>query len=152
MTDASQAAQSATSSTEPTVAGEQRPPTLLEHAVDRSGEEQSTLTMPGAQLTNDNSPGAWGDHHELELPDYHETVYWEPDSDSDNGEFEVQKLSPTIAKLVEEAFSHSIPKREIKKPEKEAADSRDTPIQSAPNSTPPFNQGYRNRRRTLTDA
>ena len=92
-TDASQAVQSAASSlTEPTVAGEQRPPTLPGHAADHSGEEQSISTMPAAQLADDNSPGAWGDQDELELPDYNETVYWEPDPDSEDGESEVQKL------------------------------------------------------------
>ena len=108
-TDASQAALFAASSlTEPTVAGEQRPPSLPGHVADRSGEEQSTSTTPAAQLADDNSPGAWI-RDELEVPDYNETVYREPDPDSDDGGSEVQELSPTTAKLVEEAFSHSIP-------------------------------------------
>ena len=152
-TDASQAALCAGSSlTEPTVAGEQRPPSLPGHAADRSGEEQSTSTTPAAQLSDDNSPGAWGVRDELEVPDYNETVYREPDPDSDDGGSEVQKLSPTTAKLVEEAFSHSIP-NEKRISLKRKQPTPDTPHTKFPKLDPIlFNRGYRNQRRTLTDA
>ena len=91
-----------------TITGDQRSPAPT---TDRPGEVQSTPTLD-AQHTEAHSPSTWGDRMEQEgqdLPDYDETVFWEPELDAEEQDTEVQKLSSTTTKIVEEAFSRPIP-------------------------------------------
>ena len=75
--------------------------------------EQSSRQAPAVVAETEQSshqslttvePLGWGDRPEDETPDYNEEIYWEPmDSDSDSDR---HKISPTTAKIVEDAFSH----------------------------------------------
>ena len=93
-------AQSATVTMESS--GEQRTPTII---TVHSREEQSTSTQD-TQVVGNNSHTAREDRDNV--PDYDETIYWEPIPDSDDPDTEVQKLSPTTTRIVEKAFSCSI--------------------------------------------
>ena len=65
----------------------------------------------------------WGEREE-EVPDYNQQIYWQPDSDSKDGDS--RALSTTTAKIVRDAFSHSLP------PAKRKSLKRKQPIPDTP--------------------
>ena len=57
--------------------------------------------------TGDKDNNAWADRDDP--PEYEETIFWQPDADSDASEGETTRLSATTTKIVEDAFSRSMP-------------------------------------------
>ena len=129
-------AQSAERSTRPN-----REQSLPASTIANPTEEQSTSTMASevvrdvtdVQSTGNNA--AWADRDDGELPDYGETIYWEPDPDSEDPDSEVQKLSATTSRIVQEAFSHSIP-NERRRNLKRKLPTPDTPHTKCPKLDP----------------
>ena len=89
--------------------GEQRLPPVLAASIANPSIEEQSPSVTDTQLAGDQLHGTWGDRNEQELPDYDETIYWEPEPDSDDPDTEIQKLSPTTtSKIIEDTFAHSI--------------------------------------------
>jgi len=66
----------------------------------------------------------WGDRSKDRLPDYNEKVFWEPESDSEDGD--ARTLLSTAAKIVKDAFSCFL------KPKKRNSIKRKQPIPDTP--------------------
>jgi len=76
----------------------------------------------------------WGElHSKDELPDYNENIFWEPKSDSEDGD--TRALSSTTAKIVKDAFSCSL-KSEKHKSIKRKQPIHDTPFTEVPKLDP----------------
>ena len=70
------------------------------------------------EQSSGSQPSDWDEQSEDEAPDYEKAVFWHPEGDSNASEGEKSKLSTTTAKIVEEAFSCSLPndkRRNIKR-------------------------------------
>jgi len=87
---------------------------MVQSTTENVTEQSSLNTTTSHQLSREEQRASlvenkttdhvtWGDHDDNKLPDYTEHIFWEPEPESDT-----LKLSPTTAKIVEDAFRHSI--------------------------------------------
>ena len=100
--------------------------------------EQSSTTGMTHQLATDDGPervepfpsnsdednNAWVDREEP--PEYEEMIFWQPDADLDASEGETTRLSATTTKIIEDAFSRSLPN------EKRCSIKRKQPVPDTP--------------------
>ena len=87
------------------------------------GAEPHTEDIPHEETDPTTATRDWGEREE-EVPGYNQQIYWQPDSDSEDGDS--RALSNTTAKIVRDAFSHSLP------PAKKKSLKRKQPIPNTP--------------------
>ena len=82
------------------------------------GTTRAPMETPAEQSLRQDNPVPKDEQPKDEAPDYEGAVFWHPEGDFDASEGEKSKLSTTTAKIVEEAFSCSLPndkRRNIKR-------------------------------------
>ena len=94
------------------VPGEQSSTTGTTHQLATDDGPERVEPLPS---TGDKDNNAWADQDD---PPEYKTIFWQPDADSDASEGETTRLSAITTKIVEDAFSRSLPnekRRSIKR-------------------------------------